>query len=1186
MINPNSRKTGPGSEYRELLLIIFAFILLICPGTYGWTILGAEWEGDDTTMSVNVGDAWNPWAEDALYRWNNIGASSFRFYIDHDDSDHCVHLPTSNNAVEWDDFSNGICDDDPNGALAICLTYYEAVIRNADVLFNNQYTWTTGARPWTTNAPYEFNTVAIHEFGHAIGLKHENRWVATLNCIYHANFQQIHADDRAGVRHNYPSGSMTDISLTNWTKNDNSCTTAARLVNGPTSANPGDVVSIEWVVENHGTTGVTYNVRFYLSTNDSITIHDTVLGSNNGATISDGRSATFTKNLTIPSDTHSGTYWIGVIVDYDDNVSETNESNNALAQPRSIVVSCPTLFPPYNVDASDGIYTYKTRITWNSYPDATSHAVIRNTSNTTSGATVIGHTAGTFFDDTGQWGGEPGITYYYWIQANNACLSYSPYSTPDTGWRSLPPPTGVNATDGDYVDKIIISWNAVAGASHYQVWRATFANYLLAVPVSSWSTSLTYNDYDVYVGQTYHYWVKAATDSYGNHPTFFSNSDSGWRTDFCPRLKSIPDPIVCWRTDTSAIGRGGCRVYILNLRADRGYDFSLCSDDGVGGSWDSGGFGDMVLYNDSEVEQWSIAGAATCNGATTLGSPWEDWHPPASGSYSLNISNRLPDIYSADFTLAYKSTAAVQCKTPPSYDAILSLSEGWSIKYGVIEWPSGCDVYKMYLRRDTHYDFSLCEDDSSGSMTDGDGNLTMYDAGSVELWHLDSLNDCGDATTLGSPYEAWMPPDDGTYYLKVSDALDETCADYRLAYYSCPPPEMPFYPDPPNLATGVSTNTSLGWMPWYAEDFDAIPHGNPPHGWEPYPESDWEVVDDFVNGEYVTIFTSSWLDPAFPRYSTYSSRQVFENFTYQARVSVPGPRDWGSSNIIFAAIFDEGTHDPFKLMGYYAFGLNNDDYQISMGRYDDKGKILQPWTPHNLSPHATWATLKVVVNDGQQADFYINNQWVYSFEGREIPPGRIGFLAYPEFDQFHPMETVELEHHFDDVIVYAPEMPVNMAAANNEDSLTTMSINEITYDVYLGLNPNEMVKVCEDLTGNTCDPSPRDDPPLNICSTYFWKVVAKSACNEFESPTFEFQTGLCDCPCFGDLNYDGWISPSDISILVSKLLPKASNYYWMIAPPGSCGDMNADDWLSPSDISDVVSQLLSYASSYYWLQCP
>ena len=34
------------------------------------------------------------------------------------------------------------------------------------------------------------------------------------------------------------------------------------------------------------------------------------------------------------------------------------------------------------------------------------------------------------------------------------------------------------------------------------------------------------------------------------------------------------------------------------------------------------------------------------------------------------------------------------------------------------------------------------------------------------------------------------------------------------------------------------------------------------------------------------------------------------------------------------------------------------------------------------------------------------------------------------------------------------------------------------------------------------------------------------------------------------------------------------------------GDMNGDGWISPGDISALVSELLPYASSYYWVQCP
>ncbi len=75
------------------------------------------------------------------------------------------------------------------------------------------------------------------------------------------------------------------------------------------------------------------------------------------------------------------------------------------------------------------------------------------------------------------------------------------------------------------------------------------------------------------------------------------------------------------------------------------------------------------------------------------------------------------------------------------------------------------------------------------------------------------------------------------------------------------------------------------------------------------------------------------------------------------------------------------------------------------------------------------------------------------------------------------------------------------------------------------------------------------------------------------------------CPCLGDMTSDGWLSPTDLSALISQLLPEKDNAYWMLAPAGSCGDMNADGWLSPTDVSTVISKLLPYKSSSYWVIC-
>ena len=76
------------------------------------------------------------------------------------------------------------------------------------------------------------------------------------------------------------------------------------------------------------------------------------------------------------------------------------------------------------------------------------------------------------------------------------------------------------------------------------------------------------------------------------------------------------------------------------------------------------------------------------------------------------------------------------------------------------------------------------------------------------------------------------------------------------------------------------------------------------------------------------------------------------------------------------------------------------------------------------------------------------------------------------------------------------------------------------------------------------------------------------------------------CPCPGDMNDDGWRSPSDISAMVSMILPYKTTYYWVLVDAGSCADLNADGWLSPMDISALVSILLPHTSNFHWVPCP
>ncbi len=72
-------------------------------------------------------------------------------------------------------------------------------------------------------------------------------------------------------------------------------------------------------------------------------------------------------------------------------------------------------------------------------------------------------------------------------------------------------PTGLSASDGEYRDRIYISWNSVSGASHYDVYRSATNNRNTASLVST-TTSTFFYDAEASSGKHY-YWVRARNAS-------------------------------------------------------------------------------------------------------------------------------------------------------------------------------------------------------------------------------------------------------------------------------------------------------------------------------------------------------------------------------------------------------------------------------------------------------------------------------------------------------------------------------------------------------------------------------------------------------------------------------------------------------------------------------------------------
>lgn len=297
-----------------------------------------------STTSFPAGSTWDARLQNAMWHWNNVKGSTWDFYVGRD-TDGSHNGSNGRNEVYLD---NGLSTP----TLAVTRVRYHCYwlfgwrygIDETDVGFNNNISWSLNALNYgNLGSPYSFEGVALHEFGHALGLRHEDRWVATMNSYYPNSGSTGHwkewdplPDDRAGVRYLYrDSTSEVDIAGSVFRRTGSG---SSGLVASPTSVRRGSNVTVQFTFHNMSTSRRTFNIGFYLSSNDLISTGDRLLGSNTGASAGSGGSGTFTRTLRIPSNVSPGRYWLGFYVDFDRRIGESNESNNYMEMPRPIQI--------------------------------------------------------------------------------------------------------------------------------------------------------------------------------------------------------------------------------------------------------------------------------------------------------------------------------------------------------------------------------------------------------------------------------------------------------------------------------------------------------------------------------------------------------------------------------------------------------------------------------------------------------------------------------------------------------------------------------------------------------------------------------------------------------------------------------------------------------------------------------
>jgi hypothetical protein len=199
------------AAFFRALIIGAAFLVACARAGFAYSIENASWPGSTLPVRIQLGPSniilrdgsvsWNDVAENAFAVWNEQMA---RLNVEWTIAAPSTPSQARDGLTEIQFGSTVYGDSFGSNVLAITLVSHSgAQMVECDVIFNSRYRFDSYRGPLTPGTP-DFHRVAIHEFGHVLGLDHPDarpgQNVAAIMNSHTSDTDHLELDDVAGIQ--------------------------------------------------------------------------------------------------------------------------------------------------------------------------------------------------------------------------------------------------------------------------------------------------------------------------------------------------------------------------------------------------------------------------------------------------------------------------------------------------------------------------------------------------------------------------------------------------------------------------------------------------------------------------------------------------------------------------------------------------------------------------------------------------------------------------------------------------------------------------------------------------------------------------------------------------------------------------------------------------------------------------